>query len=38
MRNSSLCVGVWYLSEGKGQLHEAWRVIATVEYFELEVG
>jgi hypothetical protein len=37
MRNSSLCVRVWYLSEGKDRLHEAWRVIATIEHSRLEV-
>jgi hypothetical protein len=38
MRDSSLCVGVRYLSECKGRLHETERIVAIFEYSRLEVG
>jgi hypothetical protein len=35
---SSLCVRMWYLSEGKGWVHETWGIVAIIEDSGLEVG
>jgi hypothetical protein len=38
MWDSSLCVRMWYLSEGEGWLQETCGIVATLEYSGLEVG